>query len=318
MGSADIMGARVTCLAAAAMSTTCTLLLSVLPPGTPLLVYMLLWGANILTILGILGISRSAVASNWIPHSHLGRLMGIISMSSDLGDVVSRVLLAPFLAWGWRPVFQVAAAFCFCTSVVPLLFFGDAPQDQEDTIQVANEIAKARSCDKPKRTFWQKAKLLLSSVMLYALCAFSSILYGTRNMFLNYSPILLAEVRCRDAEEWSSCLASPETLASTAVASCAFTLTGCVSPEIVGILKDSLPDRHRAAPLVIFVTPLVVTMAFLALAWSSLSYWSTVVVMAVIGVFLAGPLKIMKVFAMDVAGKEAKATAMSLVGVSTI
>merc|ERR1712039_803632 len=108
-----------------------------------------------------------------------------------------------------------------------------------------------------------------------------------------------------------------DTLAATAVASTAFTFCGCFSVMFIGTLKDLLPKEHRAAVLVIFILPLTLTLAFLSFAHDTLGYSTAVVLMSLAGAFLAGPYKQLgPVFAVDVAGKDCKGTAMSLIGMS--
>jgi len=316
----DQIGGKLTCVVAIAVFVCSTLIFSFLPTGTPVLVFALIWGTNVLSNLGILGVSRVAVATNWIPHAHLGRLMSLVSMSTDIGDATCRIMLAPFLLLGWRRVFQISAMLSLLTCA-PMLFIGDAPEGADDTIHDGKEIEKKMETSKPEKTFWQKVKPLLTGVMLYALCILSGVLYGTRTLFLNYSANFLAEVRCgnlyRNVGDITECLTSSETLASTALASSAFTFLGCGSPIIVGFMKDALPAKHRAAPLVLFIGPLVICLGYLAIAGTSASYMTTVFAMSLTGAFLAGPFKtIGPVFAVDVAGKEAKGTALSIVGIS--
>jgi len=314
----DLLGGKFTCVVALAVYIVATLVFSYLPTGTPIEIYALLWGFNVLANLGVLGVARVAVATNWIPHAHLGRFTSLVSMSTDLGDATCRIMLAPFLSLGWRNVFQISA-FVGLVTGAPMLFIGDAPSGADDTVQDGQKVEKelASKSKKPPKTFWEKVKPMLSGVMIYALCILSGVLYGTRTLFLNYSANFLAEVRCRHMDsDLSACMASSETLASTALASSAFTFLGCGSPLIVGAMKDALPEKHRAAPLVLFIGPLVLSLAYLTMVGTSASYVTTVIVMSCTGAFLAGPFKtIGPVFAVDVAGKEAKGTAMSLVGI---
>eukprot|EP00928_Gymnodinium_smaydae_P062763 TRINITY_DN46552_c0_g1_i1.p1 TRINITY_DN46552_c0_g1~~TRINITY_DN46552_c0_g1_i1.p1 ORF type:complete len:506 (+),score=75.62 TRINITY_DN46552_c0_g1_i1:58-1518(+) len=316
----DILGGKLTCLAAIAIYICVTVVFSYLPTGTPVEIYAMLWGMNLLSNLGILGVSRVAVATNWIPPAHLGRLMSLVSMSTDIGDATCRIVLAPFLALGWRKVFQVSAMLSLASGL-PMLFIGDSPKGADDTLQEGKKVEENLAAGKPKKSFWQKVKPMLSGIMIYALCVLSGVLYGTRTLFLTYSADYLAEVRCKnlvgDKSDLASCLTSSDTLASTALASSAFTFLGCGSPLIVGFMKDALSAKHRAAPLVLFIGPLTLSLGYLTMVGTSASYLTTVIVMSCTGAFLAGPFKtIGPVFAVDVAGKEAKGTALSVVGIA--
>eukprot|EP00929_Paragymnodinium_shiwhaense_P025291 TRINITY_DN15337_c0_g1_i5.p1 TRINITY_DN15337_c0_g1~~TRINITY_DN15337_c0_g1_i5.p1 ORF type:complete len:176 (-),score=10.26 TRINITY_DN15337_c0_g1_i5:124-600(-) len=127
------------------------------------------------------------------------------------GDATCRIVLAPFLSWGWRRVFHVSAVLCLLSGL-PLLFVSDSPKGAEDTIAEGLAVSQRLSKAKPEKTFWQKVKPLLTGVMLYALCILSGVLYGTRTLFLNYSANYLAEVKCRGlpgvGEEDALCLGS--------------------------------------------------------------------------------------------------------------
>jgi len=243
----------------------------------------------------------------------------LLSMSTVLGDAISRVALGPILShgFGWRYVFFVSALLCFLTGL-PLFLVREAPEEAETALSGS---CPGEGEGKSERSFWQKVKPLLSSPMLYALCVLSGVLYGTRVLFLNYTANFLSLVRCREQvaagveDDLNACMTSGSTLAAAAVASSMFTLVGCASPLLVGTLKDALPKRHRSLPLVAFVFPLVITLAALAVFHDRLSYCTAVFLMTIAGACIAGPFKVLgPVFAVDVAGKEAKGTAVSLVG----
>eukprot|EP00931_Biecheleriopsis_adriatica_P069052 TRINITY_DN42943_c0_g1_i1.p1 TRINITY_DN42943_c0_g1~~TRINITY_DN42943_c0_g1_i1.p1 ORF type:complete len:475 (-),score=89.59 TRINITY_DN42943_c0_g1_i1:89-1513(-) len=309
----DSIGGRGTCIAAMVVYSAVTLLFTFMPDGTDYTVFAFLWGLNVLCSLGIMGVSRVALATNWIPAARLGTLMSLVAMSTDIGDVLSRLILAPFLQVGWKAVFRVSAAIAFASGA-PLFFITDSPGDPEDTMQAGKQIATEGQTEE---SFWQKVKPLLAKPMLYALCILSGVLYGTRSLLLNYTPSFLAEVRCRElGEDLGECLQSPETLQATALASTTFTFFGLFSPVVVGYLKDSLPKQYRSVPLIVTIGPLTVVLAYLALVGTNMSFVMAVVMMSLAGTFLAGPFKtIGPVFAVDVAGKKAKGTALSIVGI---
>lgn len=316
--SSDLLGSQATTVGTVLVSTLATLAFAALPRDAPLGCYGSLWGLIVLSALGVQGISRTTFADNWIPKAKAATLQGMISACSDLGDAMVRVMLLPTLSRGWRGLFQLAAVFNLLAGA-PIAIFAELPDAAHADVLGETHAVE----DKPKRneghqelSFTEQLRSLVCSPRLYALTVISGALYGTRALFINFFASYLAYVRCRDLALGDDCLTDTETLAAAAFASSTFTLAGSASPIVAGALKDALPARHRAMALLLFIGPSLVCMLFLTVTGHWLSFYPTLVMVSVAGVFLNGPLKIMKVFAMDVGGKGVRGMAVSFLGVA--
>lgn len=295
----------------------CTLLFSFVPSGDSAIYgFFILWAGSGYFALGLAWVAIVAVATNWIPVPYLGRLMSIISLAPQLGDVLARLVLANFLDSGWRTVFQIAAGSGFIMLVPVLLFVTNAPGEEEETHQAAAQ--------KEDTTYMQRLKPLLTKPLFWALCLLSGSLYGTRTLFLLYSNSFLAASYCfgehpgadTASQAYNDCLSDGDTASVTATASSIYTLLGCVSVVIVGVLKDVLPKKHRAATLALFLIPLVAAMVFLGSAGANIPFALAVKAVAFTGFCLFGPYKVLgAVFAVDVGGKKLKSTCTAFMGV---
>lgn len=294
-----------------------TLIFSLVPEGGGFYPYLAVWTANGFFALGLAWVSVVAVATNWIPLKYMGRLMGLVSMAPQLGDAVARFTLSYFIGYGWKAVFQIAAIIAFCLQLPVFFFVTNAPG--EATIQKAKEIdtSQQKASGKPKPSFMAKMKPLLSQPLLWLLCFVSGSLYGTRSIFLLYAVTFLANVHCQSVGDFTpECLQAPDTAAMTGRASTIYTILGCVSVFAVGYAKDALPKKHRASILFTPIVFLFLAMAYLGVKGTDVSYETAVFIVGLTGLCLFGPYKVLGgAFAVDIGGKELKATACSLMGI---
>jgi len=300
-----------------------TILFSFVPGPNPISFYafLFIWSFVGYAALGLAWVAVVAVATNWIPQKNLGTIMSFLSMAPQLGDVLARVTLAPCLGLGWRNVFRIAALIAFGLFVPILLFVRNEPPK---TVEVEKKAAKAK---KEEKSYMQRLKPLLMKPVFWAICFLSGSLYGTRTLFLLYSNNFLAASYClgqgsayqdEHGETWYTyCTKSDaDTQQVTATTSAVYTLLGCLSVIIIGVLKDKLPQKHRATTLVIFIIPLFVSMVFLAGVGAAIPYVLAAGVVALTGFALFGPYKVLgAVFAVDVGGKELKSTCTAFMGV---
>lgn len=310
----DTQGGFFVILLAVGGYSTVNFLLSICPAGNfPM--FMTIWAANGFFALGLAWVAVVAVATNWVPVSHLGRLMVIVNMAPQIGDALARLVLSNFVYMGWRRVFQIAGCCGIGLAIPCMIFVRNAPVDSRETIQEEKKLQDEANKGKSNKPFMERVKPMLKNPLLWALCLLSGSLYGTRTLFLIYSSTFLAEVYCFGSND-SGCTSASDTLDSTGMASSVYTMLGCVSVVIVGFMKDWLPKKHRGSPLVLFILPLFFEMLYLASTGTDLPYGVAVVVVALTGFCLFGPYKILgSVFSVDVGGKELKATACSLMGV---
>lgn len=300
-----------------------TVLFSFVPAGpTAIYWYFVLWALIGYAGLGLSWVAVVAVATNWIPATHLGRLMSFMSMSPQLGDVLARLVLAVFLSYGWRNVFRIAALCAFGLWLPVVIFVRNAPPEiehEDGNTAAAHSEVTVKKVEEP---YFQRLRPLLKLPLFWAICLLSGSLYGTRTLFLLYSNNFLAASYCReqhpfgDADTLRDCTSSDTTASVTAVASSIYTLLGCVSVFIIGVLKDLLPMHHRATTLVIFILPLVAAMGFLGIMGTSIPFAVAVSLVALTGFCLFGPYKVLgAVFAVDIGGKKLKSTCTAFFGV---
>jgi len=298
---------------------TATLLFSFVPTGSSALYgFLTIWAIVGYCALGLAWVSIVAVATNWIPGPFLGRMMAIVSMAPQLGDVLARLVLSNFLGYGWRTVFQISSGIAFLLLLPVLLFVRNAPGAEEETHQAAAKDTK------DGQSYMQRLMPLVKTPLFWVLCLLSGSLYGTRTLFLLYSTNFLAASYCfglhpnaeQESNVYQGCLTDGHTSSVTAAASSIYTLLGCVSVLIVGVLNDKLPKRHRAATLVLFIIPLLCTMVFLGTSGARIPYPIAVAAVAFTGFCLFGPYKVLgAVFAVDVGGKKLKSTCTAFMGV---
>jgi sugar phosphate permease len=308
----DAHGGRFVVFLSCSGYVACAVGFSMVPTSMGYVGFLVFWAGLGFFALGLAWVAIVAVATNWVPVSHLGRLMSLVSMAPQLGDAMARITLAWFLHYGWRTVFQIAAGTAFVFTLPIIFFVGNAPTGADDTIQDAKK--EADKSGKPKQSTCQKLMPLFKNPLLWILCLLSGSLYGTRTLFLLYSTQFLGQVYCNGQPE--GCDKDGATLSATATASSIYTLLGCVSVLLVGVLKDKLPKKHRAATLALGCGPLFLAMAYLTIQGTDMSFGVAVAIVALTGFALFGPYKVLgAVFAVDVGGKELKSTACSFMGV---
>jgi len=315
----DAIGGRFVIILSASGYVGCTFLLSIVPSGPEHhLQIFLVWAGIGFFALGLAWVAIVAVATNWIPRPYLGRLMGLVSMAPQLGDAIARLTLAPLLDFGWRAVFRAASLWGLGLLAPVALFIPNAPASSlaEQTEGPSTPYSPTTPVEKFDN-YLSKLRILVVNPFLWFLCLLSGSLYGTRTLFLLYSTSFLTQVYCQDADDFDHCVHSGKAMRATAMASSGYTILGCFSVLIVGMMRDKLPNRHRGAILTVFCAPLFGCLAYLMTMGLSLPYNLAVVMVWLIGFCLFGPYKILgAVFAVDVGGKELKSTCTGLMGVS--
>jgi len=328
----DMYGGKPVCMVTAGGYIFATLMFSFVPDHY-FAMYMCCWAITGFFALGISWVSVVATCTNWVPDTHIGRLMSPVNMAPQLGDALARASLAPVMVampGNWRGVFRIAAGAAAIVTLPALFVVPNAPTEED----VGGKSPPP--ADKSKKGggegFMSKVRPLLKEPSLYVVGALSGTLYAVRACFLLYAVAYLGLTFCTsndpavkllssatESEGYKAalkaCTDSSDTAASTALASTAYTMMGCISVLIVGYAKDSFPAKHRAMILVIFLSMLLVVLA-LMFAWSlTMPYTMSAVCIALVGFCLFGPYKILgTAFAVDIGGKKLKATACSFMG----
>eukprot|EP00670_Eutreptiella_braarudii_P003610 CAMPEP_0174302432 /NCGR_PEP_ID=MMETSP0809-20121228/59605_1 /TAXON_ID=73025 ORGANISM="Eutreptiella gymnastica-like, Strain CCMP1594" /NCGR_SAMPLE_ID=MMETSP0809 /ASSEMBLY_ACC=CAM_ASM_000658 /LENGTH=464 /DNA_ID=CAMNT_0015408343 /DNA_START=24 /DNA_END=1419 /DNA_ORIENTATION=+ len=304
----DSIGGKLSFMISAVGFVASTLLFTVVESSY--INFLFLWSINGYFALGMAWVCVVALSTNWIPPEVVGRYMAIVSLAPQLGDVLARTVLSFFVtSYSWRGVFHIAAA-CAVLCVLPLLLFVKEQPPWAEGLYDHHDSPTQKTA---KLTWGQRVWRLVSNPVLWLVCTLSGALYSVRAIFLLYVASFLVNVYCHGDEK---CKASTEATEISARASALFTTFGCVSVLIVGYLKDVLPKRYRGAMLACFVGPLALMMAIGWLHFHSLTYGQATALSAAVGFFLFGPYKVLGgALAVDIGGKELKATASSLMGV---
>jgi sugar phosphate permease len=329
----DMYGGKPVCMVTAGGYIFATLIFSFVPNRLYGL-YMCCWAITGFFALGISWVSVVATCTNWVPDTHVGRLMSPVNMAPQLGDALARATLAPVLLampGQWRSVFRVAAGAAALVTLPALFVVTNAPTEED----VGGQSPPA--ADKSKKAggegFLSKVRPLLKNPSLYVVGALSGTLYAVRACFLLYAVAYLDLTFCTSNDSnvkalstntaaiteykaaLKTCTDSSDTAASTALASTAYTIMGCISVLIVGYAKDNFPAKHRASILVFFLSLLLVVLAVMFAYSLAMPYAGSAVCIAFVGFCLFGPYKILgTAFAVDIGGKKLKATACSFMG----
>lgn len=288
------------------------------------------WFLNGFFALGLSWVAIMAIASNWVPASHTGRLMAILGLAPELGDSWARVYLAPVARTGnWSAVLISAAQFSFLLVIPMFLLVQNSPEEAAAAAS-GEKVAK-----KPEgMPFGQRIKKLFSDspliTLLMTLCGF---LYAIRTMFLLYSvnylslalcgihlhPISMADLQDDSNAQVQACRHDPDIVAQVANASAWYTVFGCVGVYLSGILKDKLPKRHRSTILVGNVLILIASLSMMKfIPLNVIPFWLATLCVGFVGFSVFGAYKTSTgAFAVDIGGKHMKATCSALMGFSS-
>jgi len=193
-----------------------TLALSFVQSGS-LAIYIAIpiWSFTTFFSQGVFRVVSKTMAADWIPGSHLGRLMSIVTLAPNLGDALVRLVLAPFLELGWQTVLRISTFLILLTCMpfavvasrtsapealpdleVPLM--KEQCRENSSSSESSSKKAKQSEKKKPKKSFKQTLHLL-KNPDIWVLCCLSCLMFATRTLFLVDSTNLLGEIRCRHA-----------------------------------------------------------------------------------------------------------------------
>lgn len=169
--------------------------------------FLAVWFLNGFFALGLAWVAVMAVASNWVPSTHTGRLMAILGLAPELGDSWARYYLAPVVheTGSWNAVLLAAAKFSVILVLPMFLFVSDHPPGGGGSAARGPGAGGTQNTHQQNReSFCTRLKQLMTRspliLLLMTMCGF---LYAIRTMFLLYSVNYLAHVIC-DKEIWSS------------------------------------------------------------------------------------------------------------------
>ncbi len=231
------------------------------------------------------------VVSKWFPPQRYGTVMGGLSTSYELGNVVALVLSGIIGArLGWRALFLVNPALLALVGIYAFFALEGAPTTTVDaTIRVAEERPRTAEVFRAlakQPAFW--FGLALSFLLTFA-----------RSGFLAWTPMFLAEVTGQ--------------VQGGIVKSAIFPAAGVVSALAVGRISDRLGQGRRAPVMAVMLA--LLTVAVLVLAhFGTKSAALAFPMIGVCGLMLLGPYSLLGgAVSLDVAAGNGAATAAGLV-----
>jgi sugar phosphate permease len=237
------------------------------------------------------------VVSRWFPRATHGSVMGGLSTSYEIGNVVA-LLLSSVVAqrFGWRALFVVNPLLLALVGVVAFVTLKSAPAKP-----LEGAPAAAGAAPKPPLAS-VVAGLLRQRAMRYALFL-SLILTFVRTGFLNWTPTFLAEVGKGEAN------AVPAAIAKSAV----FPAAGMIGAIVVGRWSDAFGRGRRAPTMALSLALLVASVLWLAHVGVGNSHVAIAAVGAC-GLFLLGPYSLLSgAVSLDVADEHGAGAAAGLV-----
>jgi len=328
---ADTWGGKKTLVLSTAVFVPCAALFASTPAiceavGIPFqfhyAVFFFIWCNIGFWGLGFGWVALVGVATNWIPTTHTARYMALAGCAPEFGDVLARSFLAPFVesTGSWVVTWYAAAAASLLLCWPMVLFVGEGPNGYVVPLAAPADPNKPA---KEKKTYGTVVKAMLSDPIMLLVCLMCSFLYGIRTVFLLYAVGYLNHVYCgpygpggAGSLSFAECSVDPFSVAAVGRASEGFTMLGMVSVLLCGFAKDAMPKRQRSS--VLFANMIV-------LLWATYTMWAmgdeisfsfASLLTAAIGFAVYGPYKTLSgAFAVDLGGKELKATASGFMGV---
>ncbi len=235
------------------------------------------------------------VVSRWFARDRYGTVMGGLSTSYELGNVVALVLSGVIGArFGWRALFVVNPLLLALVGLVAFFTLeGQPPSDEAD--QAATQGAKEAS---PPRTREVLVALAKQPAFWFGL-GLSFLLTFARSGFLAWTPMFLSEVTGK--------------VQGGIVKSAIFPAAGVASALAVGRYSDRLGPGRRAPVMTVMLA--LLTVAVLVLAhFGTKSAALAFPMIGVCGLMLLGPYSLLGgAVSLDVAGESGAATAAGLV-----
>jgi OPA family glycerol-3-phosphate transporter-like MFS transporter len=299
-GLGDYWGGRISFLIGLAGATIFTLQFAA---GSTIPVFMAAWFGNRLTQ-SIAWAGLIKVSSKWFDYSSYGMILGILSLSYLVGDVVARQTMGALIGHGfsWQTLFGYAA------SVTGILFVANGFLLRESRVEQG--FAEARTnplnlfASNESRVPSLPALLgpLLDSRAFVLVCFLSLGCTIIRETFNIWTPVYL-----RDYLGYST--------SSAAGTSAIFPAVGAVSVLLSGWLSDRLGTNGRALILFVGLTASAVALLTLTTFRSGGHHPElATLTIGVVAFCLLGPYSYLAgAFALDFGGKQASAVSSGII-----
>jgi sugar phosphate permease len=241
------------------------------------------------------------VTSRDLVPTERGSVMGIMSTSFEVGNVLSLLLCGALIAggFGWRALFVVNPALFALMGIVAIALLHMARWPNPDG--EATPSAKNRGA--PPRVVSGRLSWLLRQPSFWIAIALSFLLTFIRAGFATWIPMFLADLAGRHGGTVSGAL----------VQSALFPASGFVGALAAGHLSDRFGPGRRAPVIATSLALLVI--AILALAHAGIDdTGSALFAIVTCGLFLLGPYSLVGgAIVLDVGAERAAGTAAGLV-----
>jgi len=212
-----------------------------------------------------------------------GTIMGILSTSYDIGNVLALVLSAAIvhLGAGWRALFVVNPLIALVVAFVVRLALPSGRRPARDAEKTAPNTSAGRAQSPP---FGQIALQLARQRALWFATGLSFLLTFVRAGFMTWTPRFLYEV--------SAAAGVPSATSSSIAKSAFFGVAGIIGSVVTGRISDRLGPGRRAPVMTTSLALLVACTLGLAHAGVTSPAIATLGV-AACGLFLLGPYSLL-------------------------
>lgn len=273
--------------------------------GSGVVVFFIAWAINrTVQSMGWGGLVK--ITGNWFSYRSYGKIMGILSLSYLLGDVVAKILLGQLLTFdfGWREIFFVAALILTVIAFFQVFVLKNDPESMGYAIPEVNPDNLFNQ-DDGQKTASDIRKLLapyFKSFSFVLLLIVSFGLTALREAFSFWIPTYLVEVAFLT-----------EGVASQA--SSLFSIFGMVSILGVGFISDVFCKGKRGVIIMFACLPMAII--FYLMTFNVESEFIPLIYISLVGLFLLGPYSFLAgAMSLDIGGRKGAATAAGLLDAS--
>ena len=296
----DLLGGRKIFLLGMVSSVAATVVFGL---GQGVGVFFAAWAANrLVQSMGWAGLVKTT--ANWFSYRAYGRIMGILSLSYLVGDIVAKLALGQLLALGvgWRGLFMAAAATLAGVALLNWRSLRESPAEVGLARPPASPVSLFAGSGAAAGTPASLGQLLgpyFRSPAFLLLLALSFGLTALREAFSFWVPTYLVE-----AAHLSESAASQY--------SALYSVFGMVSILGAGYLSDAWL-RGQRGPLLLAAC-LALVPVLLAMAHPAPGSLGPLVLTSLVGLLLLGPYSFLAgAMSLDAGGQQGAATASGLV-----
>ena len=237
----------------------------------------------------------------WYPPEKNGTIMGIISISFQLGGVIA-TLFAGYLVsqkYGWEKIFIYPAFALGLIMVLSFLFMKSSPEDVNGYPQtLKNDFS---TTDAVQSSTFNVLKELLTLRLFQQLLLFSFFTTFLRSMFMFWTAKFLVDIGMKDS--------------AAIVASSVFPLVGCLGTFVLGWYTDNFSkngDRSKAIMIMLLLLAvcLFTISEIMQLQLTPTNINIIILLIGLSGFFLLGPYSMSAgCMTLDITGPRTAATA---------